>query len=729
MTQLLSGLSPEPLAGYLAGLGLIRLIGRADPAATFAWSSSGLVVDSSIGDIAGWLVSDYVPTPVVSPWNSGSGFGAKDVEPKNRLARLLADPAPRLAAFREAVSVAEDVVRTARAAGWITADGKIADKSRVVQDFRNRCPETLLPWIDACVVLADDKALFPPLLGTGGNDGRLDFSTNFHQQLLTVFDSSPAGQTRSLASARDLLAGTQQEQLSAAPVGQFDPAGTGGQGSSPFGAAASLVNSWKYVLLVEGALLFAAGVARRCQHTAGRAAMPFTVWDSPDGSDSGAAGEESRGELWVPLWNDRYTLAEVSQLFGEARASWRGHPARRSVDFYAATRALGVARGVSEFVRYGLHQRNGLAFFAVPLDRVQVRENSVVRLAAQVEDWVSWIPRGEASTAVGAALSQFDTAHLLFARDPGVLTLRDLLAALTSLEQAAGRSGRMREKIPVRKPPPARDFLAVLLGEHSSAELRIAVGIASCATGSSRSTARSMRQLLLPVDPGDPADRAHRDGRWRDSPIVPGYDIRPVRQVLADVLAWRSRTAADEAGGGSLRGVPTFRRGIEVPAQDLHLLAVDPGNEGGCPLDERELGTWLHACLALDWWGQRHQWPAPEPVILNPGLALMHALAAGLSASDDQFAPQIGLGPDWAVRLTAGQVHTVHRDAASRVRQAGWKYVVAPPPPASGLRAGELNRQGTAIAAALVPRCREPKATLAHFTTKINTPEQAEELL
>ena len=41
----------------------------------------------------GWL-SEYVPTPVLSPWNGGSGFGAKDKEPKRRLEALLARTIP-----------------------------------------------------------------------------------------------------------------------------------------------------------------------------------------------------------------------------------------------------------------------------------------------------------------------------------------------------------------------------------------------------------------------------------------------------------------------------------------------------------------------------------------------------------------------------------------------------------------------------------------------------------
>jgi CRISPR-associated protein Csx17 len=746
----LAGLQCEPLASYLAGLGLIRLLGeQADPGLTASWEPGGLVIETAITDIPNWLAEEYVPTPVLSPWNGGSGFGAKDVEPRRRLAALLADASPRLAGFRAAADAAEAAVRRARASGWVSQDGKIADKQRLVQEFRNRCPDSLLPWIDACVVLTSaDKAQFPPLLGTGGNDGRLDFSTNFHEQLLAVLDSTGKGRARSAACARDLLAGHETERLASAPVGQFDPAGAGGQGSSPFGAAASLVNPWAYVLMVEGALLFAAGVTRRSQHDAGRAAMPFTVAYSPDGTASGAAGEGTRGEVWVPAWSAPCTLAEISQLFGEARASWRGRPAQRAVDFYAATRALGVARGIGEFVRYGLQQRNGLAFVAVPLDRVRVESRPQVRLAERIEDWVSPIRRTEASRALGTALRQFDAAHLRFARDCGVMALRDLLAALTSLEMAVGRSGRTREQIGVRTPPAAGDFLAFMASEHESAELRIAVGIASCTTwpGKQGSPGRSMRQVLLPLDPADPT---HRYGRWRDTPLVPGFGIRPLRPVLADVLAWRSRTAADEAGGGArnsdkagpggtdrtdgmdrtdrparaggavFRGVPTFRLGIRVPHADLHALA-GTSSQGGSAIDEGELDLWLRACLALGWRGARHSWGPAEPALPVPALALLHPLAEGVAERGNPDALPLALGPDWAVRLAAGQVETVHADAARRLRQAGWDAVpTLTAPPGNGIPAADRISVGTSLAAALVPRCDGAQDLLKSFAIKI----------
>ena len=55
---------------------------------TAYWSDGGLVIDTTVADLAGWLVSEYVPTPVLSPWNGGSGFGAKDKEQVDSVYKL-----------------------------------------------------------------------------------------------------------------------------------------------------------------------------------------------------------------------------------------------------------------------------------------------------------------------------------------------------------------------------------------------------------------------------------------------------------------------------------------------------------------------------------------------------------------------------------------------------------------------------------------------------------------
>ena len=715
--HLLAGLRPEPLASYLAGLGLIRLLGeQADPGASAVWTNGGLVIATTVTDLADWLVDEYVPTPVLSPWNNGSGFGLKDKEPKRTLDALRAHPSPRLEPLRAAIPVAQDVSKKARNEDWITDGSKPGNKGRAVQEFRNWCPDALLPWIDATVVLVGDDPIFPPLIGTGGNDGRLDFSTNFHQRLLDVLDVSDKGRARSLASARDLLTGAETQPLADAAIGQFDPGAAGGPGSSPFGAAGSRVNPWGYVLMVEGALLFAASAVRRNEHSGGRAAIPFTVYASPDGSDSGAEAEDSRGEIWVPVWQTSFTFAEIRQIFSEARASWRGRPARRAVEFYAATRTLGVARGVDEFVRYGLHRRNGLAYAAVPIDRVEVQANTNVRLVASLEDWPARV-RSDPSSGIQTALRQFEAAQVEYARKGKPIELARMLASLTSLEQAVSRSTRTKDNVPVRRPPGAQPYLDVL-AQDEPPEMRVAVGIASCATLSgpdpARIPARTMRQILLSVDPPGPAEQARSAGRWRDTPLVAGLGVRPLDRVLADVLAWRSRTAADEPRkeGESFRGVPTFRRGIPVPAADLHAFARGH-------LDEAMLDLWLRACLALEWRGVQRKWSASdEPLGMPvPTLGLLHPFARGLAPGrGESDAAKLGLRSDWANRLAAGQVPAVHNEAVARLRQAGWLAV--PYPPVTTAVQTLTDRNGFLIAGALVPRCTDDWKVLSTLATR-----------
>ena len=353
---------------------------------------------------------------------------------------------------------------------------------------------------------------------------------------------------------------------------------------------------------------------------------------------------------------------------------------------------MGVARGIDEFVRYGLQRRNGLAFAAVPLDRIAVREKTAVQLAAAVEDWAERVSSSDASTAVAEASRAFEKAHLEFARSGEPMALAHLLAALTSLEIAVGRSRRAKELAPVRYAPPAGTFLTEL-AEVGSAELRVAAGIASCATlPTEERPAKSMRQLLLPLE----------RGRWRDVPVVPGFGARPAHQRAggrADLaVPHRGRPNATRPGSAASR--PSGRASRSPRPTCTH-------SAGGL-LDHKALDLMLRACLALDWSGSKHQWEPRRLDVPVATLGLLHPLAAGLRPGGargepaDESAP--ALSPEWAALLAAGQVTRVHREAAARLRQAGWN-AVAPPPVQAAMN-------GSHIAAALVPRCLRPEAVL-----------------
>lgn len=668
--HVLPGLHPHSLATYLAALGLVRTIGRQrDRHVTAHWEGGALVLVSEVDDLAEWLVADYLPTPIVSPWNGGSGFGAKDKTPRAVLDRLVGAPGPRLAEFRAAVELARHVADRAVAAGW--------DKARVVTELRNRGPESLLGWLDACVVVRDEGAAFPPLLGTGGNDGRLDFSTNFHQRLLEVLPELGADPAASMDWARDLLTGGGRARLVRGAIGQFDPGAAGGRNSSAFGDADSLVNPWRFVLLLEGALYFASGLARRQGGGPGRAAMPFCVYASADGPNPGADGESSRGELWTPVWSLPLSEPEIGQLFVESRASWEGRTATQASHMYAALRSFGVARGLDRFVRYGLHQRNGLAFAAVRLDEVEVRADLHVRLAVEPERVMAPFDRVSAGP-VRLAHRRFKRHHLEFVRTVRAGQLREMLAEQTLADLAVMRSTGGRDALGRRPAPPRALDYAVFLdaGLPHRREFRVAATLASVGyPASPPRPVRSLRELLVGVMPTGP-----RDG-WVE-PTIRGLGVRPLVEVLADAVQWRARQP-DHPGGVQRGFLPFPVRTLSAPWADVHAW-VDG------QLDEAEVLRSFLACLALDWRGVPSVWTAADLDAVAfplPELAVLQAFASGRVAAVDDPARgpdglRYGLQADWPSRLRAerppssGAPSPVLDEAAGILRRLGWSVTV-----------------------------------------------------
>ena len=356
----------------------------------------------------------------------------------------------------------------------------------------------------------------------------------------------PARPPRSLGRARDLLAGTETEQLSGAAIGQFDPAGAGGPGSSRFGAADPLVNPWGYVLLVEGALLFAASAARRNQHAAGRAAVPFTVAASPDGSDSGAAARSHAARCGRRVWSRALHPGEIRQLFAEARASWRGRPARR---------AARLLRGHPDPGRRPRHRQFTAVRPAAPqrprLRRGPARPHRGPRATRRAAGRRAWRTGARCERAKSTAVTRRCAGA--GARNWPSSATADRCAWRTCSPRSppwrwrSAAAAGPATNVPVRVPPPARDFLDVL-AEANCPELRVAVGLASCLTRAgadrTRQPQRSMRQVLLPVDPLR---------RWRDAPARPRLRHPPA--------AGRARRRADLAQPDRRRraGRPAFR--------------------------------------------------------------------------------------------------------------------------------------------------------------------------
>ena len=268
----LRGCAPTPLASYLKALGVLRLVSSAtnhvsgeaaDPQARGWWEDECFHLRTTLGRDAllHFFLHDYAPSPIVAPWNGGSGFYAGDN--KDGFDPLASGHvAERLGNISSAIRNSVRTVKRLR----LTERPEGSAKTELVATLRAELADAALLWLDAVLALSGDGLAYPELLGTGGNDGRLDFTNNFARRL--VSQVKPAGLFEATSGepskeATRLL----QDSLLAAPVlglctakiGQFAPGAAGGPNATNGYSADSGVNSWDFVLMLEGAAAFAGG--------------------------------------------------------------------------------------------------------------------------------------------------------------------------------------------------------------------------------------------------------------------------------------------------------------------------------------------------------------------------------------------------------------------------------------------------------------------------------------
>lgn len=98
----LDGCPPTPLASYLKALGVLRLVAeQKDPQARGFWRGERFHLKTRL-DPAGlrrFFLEDYAPTPIIAPWNGGSGFYPKDA--KEGINAIAASRSDRFAVYIE----------------------------------------------------------------------------------------------------------------------------------------------------------------------------------------------------------------------------------------------------------------------------------------------------------------------------------------------------------------------------------------------------------------------------------------------------------------------------------------------------------------------------------------------------------------------------------------------------------------------------------------------------
>ncbi|MBX3025229.1 type I-U CRISPR-associated protein Csx17 [bacterium] len=703
----LEGCAPTPLAHYLKALGILRVVAeQADAEARGCWHQERFSLATRLDRKAllAFFLFRYSPTPLVSPWNKGSGFYYENDPP---LMAIEGTTAARFDALRTGVAAARAPLATIEAAdGLIRAiknETKRKELSRVERESIRKKPEykkrlaeaerrfkelkaDLIPnlreawrgphreWLDAALVLDDDgTARFPALLGTGGNDGRLDFTNNYFQRIGEVFDlSDPDGRPRPDAGEwfqQALFGDTLRALCTGLPVGQFAPGGAGGANMSTGPVGGSLLNPVDVLLTFEGAVLFTASLTRRIDaHQSGRAAAPFALAAQGAGYASAADGDESaRGEQWMPLWRRMIRLADLRHLLTEGRAQIGARAVSEPLDLARAAARLGIARGVVAFQRFGYIERNGQSNLAVPLGRISVSDRIAPRLAC-LDDLDAWLPRiRRAARAKGAPsrlmLAERRLADALFALTQHAdepLRWQMVLLCLADIEavQVSG-SGFVAGPIPRLRP----EWIAA--ADDTSPELRLGVACALQAGGFTRDgrAIDPVRRHWLPLE----------RGRFR----VAGSGVQARLRIDSDVVL-RGRSGLDDAIAlVERRLIEAAQRGQRrVPLVAARCAAASAGDLTELLAGRVDVNRALALARALMAIDARRWAVAPVPPRRPPDprnmpddawLAIRLALLPWSLAGS----PEIGADPAIVRRLSSGDAAAALDVALRRLHAAG----------------------------------------------------------
>ncbi len=531
----LDGCAPTPLAHYLKALGILRLVSeQTDPEARAWWAGDRfyLATRRSREELDRFFQTEYRPSPIFAPWNKASGF-FRTWDKKNKklqnekknekaLQRILSEKDSRWGHFREKYSVVVEVLHqttkemdvgiltdkerenfliTPRGEGAVFfAADKEKDKAAIQKKMAVMCAEN--PFYRSAIVDMGEETGYPGLWGSGGNDGAMDFTGRFFENIVLIFFETE--KALALSWLHNALWGDASSGLATkarGKVGQFFPGGAGGANATTgFGTQDdTLLNPWDFLLMLEGAMMFTAHAVRRMDASGlKQMAGPFTVPSNGAGYASAGDDDEKnfRGEQWMPLWAQPATSAEIFRLLAEGRAQTGRRPAKESLDLARAVGRLGTARGITSFQRYGYFTRNGKSSLAVPLGRFHVPDHPSPRLSCldDLDRWLFLLRRearkDEAPVRLRQAVRRLSDALFAVAQHPDdCLRWQNVLLRAGDVE-ATLKTGAGSAAGPI--PPLRPEWVAA--ADDRTPEIRLALSLAL------QSPADPVRRHWLPLD-------------------------------------------------------------------------------------------------------------------------------------------------------------------------------------------------------------------------------------
>ena len=710
----LDGCAPTPLAHYLKALGILRLVAeQADSDARGWWDGDRFRVGSRLAseDLGEFFLQRYAPTPMLAPWNGASGFfktwdkrkgklrNSKNFDALDRIRRNMN---PRWMAWRDAWTHATSALNAVtrirnvsklsdhdRSSLLIIPSGTgpsfpVAEKEHdkaPIQTAMQRALNRLPFYRSAIIDVGEDKPAYPSLWGSGGNDGAIDFTARYMENLILALDPHNPRSHDLLTSALEgsvaphLLSGKEGK------VGQFIPGGAGGANSvNGVGTQHdTLLNPWDFVLMIEGAVCFTSHVSRQSGSDSARGASPFAVNACGAAYASASADDESaRGEQWMPLWSRPSTYGELRRLLSEGRAQVGAKTAREPLDLARAVKRLGTARGIRAFQRYGYIERNGQSNLAVPLGRFDVADRPSQHLAC-IDDLDLWLRQmrrvtRDANAPARLVIVEQRLVDALFAITEHPRSPECWQGALLQLSEAEGimarGTGFAAQPVPRLRP----DW--VVASYDGTPEFRLALAFALQA-GFRRDTGKPVdpiRRHWLPLD---------RKRPWRFATTGTGGATR--LDVQPDVVMHGRRGRDDAIALVERRLLEgSQREGRHLPLQPAPRAATCIADlttllASGVDLD-RTLAV-ARALMALDRkaWAEQHipiEPPRSSGWPDDAWLAIRLCTLPWPVRTSSGFQLDVGTDPALVRRLAAGDAATAFAIASRRLAAAGVRSTV-----------------------------------------------------